>query len=215
MQKGVAVEAMASFLDPAVTLQGYTLKPQMKWTTGDIKGYNEGDCVPYKLKLDKKFFGQIGKLGELSHLFNVLVNHFNMACGRGKVKPVLVFLLEVLCELRQDQLPGNGSVGRFRVTRSVAIFSTNSWAARRSTFRRRPSQSSFRRQRPMVCAFTPSLAAISAFFRKRWASYISSAPSPVITLEPLIVARPSRASRTTGFSPALFRASAEGSLSPL
>jgi hypothetical protein len=57
MQKGVAVEAMASFLDPAVTLQGYTLKPQMKWTTGDIKGYNEGDCVPYKLKLDKKFFG--------------------------------------------------------------------------------------------------------------------------------------------------------------
>jgi serine-aspartate repeat-containing protein C/D/E len=57
IQNGVAVEATTSFFDPAVTLMGYTLKPQLKWTTGDVKGYNEGDCVPYKVKLDRRFFG--------------------------------------------------------------------------------------------------------------------------------------------------------------
>ncbi len=57
VQGDVTVTATTTFLDPAVTISGYTLMPHLKWTTGDIKGYNEGDTVPYKVKLEKKFFG--------------------------------------------------------------------------------------------------------------------------------------------------------------
>lgn len=51
------------------------------------------------------------------------------------------------------------------MTRSVAIFSTNIWAARRSTLSRRPSQSSSRRHKATVCGLTANLAAISEFRR--------------------------------------------------
>ncbi|MEM4277422.1 MAG: hypothetical protein QXQ13_08085, partial [Thermoplasmata archaeon] len=50
-------EASTEFYDPAVTFQGYTLKPHLGWTQGDIKGYNEGDSVPYKVVLEKASFG--------------------------------------------------------------------------------------------------------------------------------------------------------------
>jgi hypothetical protein len=49
-----------------------------------------------------------------------------------------------------------------RETRSVAIFSTNISAARRSILRRSPSQSSCLRHMPTVCGLTPSRTAISA-----------------------------------------------------
>ena len=33
-------------------LEGYTLKPSEKWTTGDIKGYAEGDCIPFRYTVE-------------------------------------------------------------------------------------------------------------------------------------------------------------------
>jgi uncharacterized repeat protein (TIGR01451 family) len=57
IQGDVSVTATTQFFDPAISLQGYTLKPNPGWTAGDVKGYNEGDSVPYKVKLEKKSFG--------------------------------------------------------------------------------------------------------------------------------------------------------------
>jgi len=31
------------------TLEGWTLSPNAKWTTGMVKGWSEGDCVPFRL----------------------------------------------------------------------------------------------------------------------------------------------------------------------
>src|SRR4030067_454728 len=36
----MVLEASTQFFDPAVTLQGFTLRPGAGWTAGDIKGYN-------------------------------------------------------------------------------------------------------------------------------------------------------------------------------
>ena len=33
------------------TLEGYTLEPQEKWTTGNIKGWAEGECIPFRYTL--------------------------------------------------------------------------------------------------------------------------------------------------------------------
>ncbi|MBU0479352.1 DUF11 domain-containing protein, partial [bacterium] len=57
IQGGVAVTASTQFYDPAITLEGYTLRPNPGWTAGDVKGYNEGDSVPFKVKLEKNAFG--------------------------------------------------------------------------------------------------------------------------------------------------------------
>ncbi|MCU0852877.1 MAG: hypothetical protein MUC90_06485, partial [Thermoplasmata archaeon] len=45
------------FQDPAAYLQGYTINPVERWTTGDIKGYNEGDSVPFQAVLNKAQLG--------------------------------------------------------------------------------------------------------------------------------------------------------------
>ncbi len=45
--------ATTEFADPAVFIEGYTLEPQMRWTAGDIKGYNEGDSVPFSVVVDR------------------------------------------------------------------------------------------------------------------------------------------------------------------
>ena len=52
--------------------------------------------------------------------------------------------------------------------------------------------------------------AISAALKYRSASYSSSAPKPAVMFEPLIVASPSRASKTTVGMPASRIASAPG-----
>jgi len=45
--------ATTLFYDPAAYIQGYTIKPVPRWTQGDIKGYNEGDSVPFQVVLNK------------------------------------------------------------------------------------------------------------------------------------------------------------------
>jgi len=61
------------------TLEGYTLEPAEKWTTGAVKGWAEGDCIPYRytvenngndpvplnltLQFDHKTDGTIGIVG--------------------------------------------------------------------------------------------------------------------------------------------------------
>ena len=57
-------------------------------------------------------------------------------------------------------------------------------------------------------------AAMSAVLIQRWASSTCRAPMPVITLEPLMVARPSRASNSIGSSPLAARASRAGKMFP-
>ena len=34
------------------TLEGYTLEPHEKWTTGDIKGWAEGECIPFRYTVE-------------------------------------------------------------------------------------------------------------------------------------------------------------------
>ncbi|HIH02049.1 TPA: hypothetical protein HA259_08315, partial [Thermoplasmata archaeon] len=49
--------AYTEFYDPAAYIEGYTLKPVMRFTTGDIKGYNEGDAVPMMVVLNRNQLG--------------------------------------------------------------------------------------------------------------------------------------------------------------
>ena len=58
-------------------------------------------------------------------------------------------------------------------------------------------------------------AAISDILSQRWTSWTVRADMPAMTFEPLIMARPSRAWRTSGVMPARLRASAPGRRSPL
>ncbi|MDD1749955.1 MAG: hypothetical protein LUO89_08770, partial [Methanothrix sp.] len=46
--------ATTQFYDPAAYIEGWTLMPHQRWTTGDIKGYNEGDSVPMIVVINKK-----------------------------------------------------------------------------------------------------------------------------------------------------------------
>ena len=46
--------ATTNFWDPAAYIEGWTLMPHAKFTTGDVKGYNEGDSVPMIVVLSKK-----------------------------------------------------------------------------------------------------------------------------------------------------------------
>jgi uncharacterized repeat protein (TIGR01451 family) len=57
IQGDLVVERVTQFYDPAITLQGFTLEQPLGWTTGNTKGYNEGDSVPYRVKLSKSDFG--------------------------------------------------------------------------------------------------------------------------------------------------------------
>ncbi|MCX8006680.1 MAG: SpaA isopeptide-forming pilin-related protein, partial [Coriobacteriia bacterium] len=43
----------------SVTFEGWTRSPQAKWTTGDVKGYVEGEWVPYRLTITNKTNGPI------------------------------------------------------------------------------------------------------------------------------------------------------------
>jgi uncharacterized repeat protein (TIGR01451 family) len=46
--------ATTHFWDPAAYIEGWTLMPHQRFTTGDVKGYNEGDSVPMIVVLNKK-----------------------------------------------------------------------------------------------------------------------------------------------------------------
>ena len=46
--------ATTQFYDPAAYVEGWTLMPHQRWTTGDVKGYNEGDSVPMIAVINKK-----------------------------------------------------------------------------------------------------------------------------------------------------------------
>ncbi|UCE91607.1 MAG: hypothetical protein JSV90_00130, partial [Methanobacteriota archaeon] len=49
--------ATTEFWDPAAFMEGYTLAPHRKFTKGDIKGWFEGDSVPFMVGLDKAQLG--------------------------------------------------------------------------------------------------------------------------------------------------------------
>jgi len=57
IQGDLVVERYTQFYDPAITLQGFTLEQPLGWTNGNTKGYNEGDSVPYRVKLSKSDLG--------------------------------------------------------------------------------------------------------------------------------------------------------------
>jgi len=46
--------ATTHFYDPAAYIEGWTLFPHQRWTTGDLKGWNEGDSVPMMVVINKK-----------------------------------------------------------------------------------------------------------------------------------------------------------------
>lgn len=49
---GIAAPAIgASF---KVELEGYTLNPHEGWTTGAVKGWSEGDCIPFRYSVENK-----------------------------------------------------------------------------------------------------------------------------------------------------------------
>ncbi|MDH3365037.1 MAG: hypothetical protein OEM29_03410, partial [Thermoplasmata archaeon] len=54
--------ATTQFWDPAAFIEGYTLKPNHRWTTGDIKGYNEGDSIPMSVVLNRQQLGGVGNV---------------------------------------------------------------------------------------------------------------------------------------------------------
>lgn len=41
------------------TLEGQTKSPQLKYTTGDVKGWAEGECIPFRLTIDHPVSGTI------------------------------------------------------------------------------------------------------------------------------------------------------------
>ncbi|UCE80394.1 MAG: DUF11 domain-containing protein, partial [Methanobacteriota archaeon] len=51
--------ATTEFYDPAAYIEGFTLKPVQRYTTGDIKGYNENDAVPMIVVLNKNQLGGV------------------------------------------------------------------------------------------------------------------------------------------------------------
>ncbi|HDP96239.1 MAG TPA: hypothetical protein ENN25_00895, partial [Euryarchaeota archaeon] len=55
--KDQVLVAYTEFMDPGVYLEGYTLKPQLRFTSGDIKGYIEGDSVPFMAVFNKNQLG--------------------------------------------------------------------------------------------------------------------------------------------------------------
>ncbi|MBN1677609.1 MAG: hypothetical protein JW880_03640 [Candidatus Thermoplasmatota archaeon] len=61
--------ATTQFYDPAAYVQGYTLKPNTRWTQGDIKGYNEGDSVPFEAVLNQQQLGSAYVVVELAFDF--------------------------------------------------------------------------------------------------------------------------------------------------
>ena len=46
--------ATTQFYDPAAYIEGWTLMPHQRWTTGDVKGYHEDDSVPMMVVINKK-----------------------------------------------------------------------------------------------------------------------------------------------------------------
>jgi hypothetical protein len=49
-----AVSLGAHSVHVQYTLEGYTLLPHGDWTTGDVKGYGNGDCVPFRYTVENK-----------------------------------------------------------------------------------------------------------------------------------------------------------------
>ena len=54
---GMELVAFTQFMDPAAYIEGWTLRPHAKFTTGDVKGYLEGDSVPMIVVLNKRQLG--------------------------------------------------------------------------------------------------------------------------------------------------------------
>ncbi|UCE44932.1 MAG: hypothetical protein JSU93_05950, partial [Methanobacteriota archaeon] len=54
--------AETEFWDPAAYIEGYTIRPHSKFTKGDIKGYYEGDSVPYMVGLDRAQLGGVDEV---------------------------------------------------------------------------------------------------------------------------------------------------------
>ncbi|HUU07086.1 MAG TPA: hypothetical protein VMW88_01595, partial [Thermoplasmata archaeon] len=54
---GQTLVAYTEFFDPAAYIEGFTLKPVQRFTTGDIKGYNEGDSIPMIVVLNRNQLG--------------------------------------------------------------------------------------------------------------------------------------------------------------
>ncbi|MCJ7562794.1 MAG: hypothetical protein MUO84_07295, partial [Thermoplasmata archaeon] len=54
---GETLVAYTEFFDPAAYIEGWTLKPVHRFTTGDIKGYNEGDSIPMIVVLNRNQLG--------------------------------------------------------------------------------------------------------------------------------------------------------------
>ena len=54
--------AETEFWDPAAYIEGYTIRPHAKFTKGDIKGYYEGDTVPYMVGLDRAQLGGVDEV---------------------------------------------------------------------------------------------------------------------------------------------------------
>src|SRR3989339_215970 len=54
--------ATTQFWDPGAFIEGWTLAPHLRWTHGDIKGYNEGDSVPFSVVLSSQHLGAIDEI---------------------------------------------------------------------------------------------------------------------------------------------------------
>jgi len=54
---GELTVAYTEFRDPTNAMEAFTLRPHERWTDGEVKGWNEGDSVPFKVKLYKAGFG--------------------------------------------------------------------------------------------------------------------------------------------------------------
>ena len=49
---GAATPAIGSSFNER--LEGYTLDPHEDWTTGAVKGWSEGDCIPFRYSVENK-----------------------------------------------------------------------------------------------------------------------------------------------------------------
>src|SRR4030067_2038166 len=54
---GMELVAFTQFMDPAAYIEGWTLRPHAKFTTGDVKGDLEGASVPMIVVLNKRQLG--------------------------------------------------------------------------------------------------------------------------------------------------------------
>ena len=54
-----AISASAASVHVQYTLEGYTVLPHEKWTTGDVKGYGKGDCVPFRYTVENSGAGPV------------------------------------------------------------------------------------------------------------------------------------------------------------